>query len=137
MNVYLTVYCRRLNPNARILTRVTHERNVEAIQRAGADFVLSYASLGVQTVYSIVEGRELIVLGEGVDFYYVPLPPSLVDKTLSDAGIGTRTGLNVIGVQKDGHIVTNPTPDQRLVRGSTLVALGSAEQREHFSAVYD
>ena len=46
MNVYLTVYCRRLNPNARILTRVTHERNVEAIQRAGADFVLSYASLG-------------------------------------------------------------------------------------------
>ncbi|MCH7473955.1 MAG: NAD-binding protein, partial [Gemmatimonadetes bacterium] len=49
MNVYLTVYCRRLNPNARILTRVTHERNVEAIQRAGADFVLSYASLGVQT----------------------------------------------------------------------------------------
>ena len=54
MNIYLTVYCRRLNPKARILTRVTHERNVEAIQRAGADFVLSYASLGVQTVYSIV-----------------------------------------------------------------------------------
>jgi K+/H+ antiporter YhaU regulatory subunit KhtT len=77
------------------------------------------------------------VLGEGVDFFYVPLPPSLADKTLSDAGIGTRTGLNVIGVQKDGHIVTNLAPDQRLVRGSTLVALGSAEQREHFSTVYD
>ena len=69
MNIYLTVYCRRLNPNARILTRVTHERNVEAIQRAGADFVLSYASLGMQTVYSIVQGRELIVLGEGVDLF--------------------------------------------------------------------
>ena len=41
-NVYLTLYCRRLNPGARILTRVTHERNVAAIQRAGADFVLSY-----------------------------------------------------------------------------------------------
>ena len=65
MNVYLTVYCRRLNPDARILTRVTHERNVEAIHRAGADFVLSYASLGVQTVYSIVQGRELVVLGWG------------------------------------------------------------------------
>ena len=137
MNVYLTVYCRRLNPNARILTRVTHERNVEAIQRAGADFVLSYASLGVQTVYSIVEGRELVVLGEGVDLFYVPLPPSLADKTLADAGIGTRTGLNVIGVQRDGRTVTNLMPDQRFVKGSTLVALGSAEQRERFSAVYD
>ena len=137
MNVYLTVYCRRLNPDARILTRVTHERNVEAIQRAGADFVLSYASLGVQTVYSIVQGRELIVLGEGVDLFYVPLPPSLADKTLADAGIGARTGLNVIGVQKDGQIVTNLTPDERLVKGLTLVALGSAEQRGRFSAVYD
>ena len=137
MNVYLTVYCRRLNPNARILTRVTHERNVEAIQRAGADFVLSYASLGVQTVYSIVQGRELIVLGEGVDLFYVPLPQSLADKTLADAGIGARTGLNVIGVQKDGQLVTNLPPDQRLVKGSSLVALGSAEQWERFSAVYD
>jgi voltage-gated potassium channel len=136
MNVYLTVYCRRLNPNARILTRVTHERNVEAIQRAGADFVLSYASLGVQTVYSIVQGRELIVLGEGIDLFYVPLPQSLADKTLADAGIGARTGLNVIGVQKEGQFVTNLPPGQRLVKGSMLVALGSTEQREHFSAVY-
>jgi len=137
MNIYLTVYCRRLNPDARILTRVTHERNVEAIQRAGADFVLSYASLGVQMVSSIVQGRELVVLGEGVDLFYLPLPPSLADKTLADAGIGARTGLNVIGVQMDGHLVTDLPPDQRLVNGSTLVALGSAEQWERFSAVYD
>ncbi len=137
MNIYLTVYCRRLNPDARILTRVTHERNVEAIQRAGADFVLSYASLGVQVVSSIVQGRELVVLGEGVDLFYLPLPPSLADKTLADAGIGARTGLNVIGVQMDGHLVTDLPPDQRLANGSTLVALGSAEQWERFSAVYD
>jgi len=137
MNVYLTVYCRRLNPDARILTRVTHQRNVEAIQRAGADFVLSYASLGVQTVYSIAQGRELVVLGEGVNLFYVPLPPSLADKTLADTGIGSLTGLNVIGVQKDGRFVTNLTADQRLFEGSTLVALGSAEQRERFSAVFD
>jgi Trk K+ transport system NAD-binding subunit len=137
MNVYLTVYCRRLNPDARILTRVTHQRNVEAIQRAGADFVLSYASLGVQTVYSIVQGRELVVLGEGVDLFYVPLPPSLEDKTLADTGIGARTGLNVIGIQKDGRFVTNLTADRRLSMGSTLVALGSAAQRERISAVFD
>ncbi len=137
MNVYLTVYCRRLNPDARILTRVTHERNVEAIQRAGADFVLSYDSLGVQTVFSIVQGRELIMLGEGVDLFYVPLPPSLADKTLADAEIGARTGLNVIAVQENGQLVTNVPPDHRLIEGSALVALGSAKQRERFGVVYD
>ncbi len=137
MNVYLTVYCRRLNPEARILTRVTHERNVEAIQRAGADFVLSYASFGVQTVFSIVQGRELVMLGEGVDLFYVPLPPSLAGKTLADAGIGARTGLNVIGVQKDGRIVTNLPATLKLARDSTLIAIGSAEQMERFGSVHD
>jgi Trk K+ transport system NAD-binding subunit len=136
MNVYLTVYCRRLNPEARILTRVTHERNVEAIQRAGADFVLSYGSLGVETVFSIVSGRELVMLGEGVDLLTVDLPASLVGKTLAEAEIGARTGLNVIGLQEDGKVVTDLPPDRALVAGSTLVALGSAEQRERFTSAY-
>ncbi len=137
MNVYLTVYCRKLNPEARILTRVTHERNVEAIQRAGADFVLSYTSFGVQTVLSIVQGRELVVLGEGVDLFYIPLPSSLEGKTLAEAGIGARTGLNVIALQENGNIVTNLSPTRKLNADSALVALCSTEQRERFSEVYD
>jgi len=137
MNVYLTVYCRRLNPDARILTRVTHERNVEAIQRAGADFVLSYASFGAQTVFSIVRGRELIVLGEGVDLFYLPLPPSLAGRTLAEAEIGARTGLNVIAVRSHGQVVTSPGANQTLDRGTELVALGSTTARERFQEAYN
>jgi Trk K+ transport system NAD-binding subunit len=137
MNIYLTVYCRRLNPHARILTRVTHDRNVEAIQRAGADFVLSYAYLGVQTVYSIVQGHELVMLGEGVDLFYVPVPQSLVNKRLADAEIGARCGLNVIALQEDNQIDTHLPPGRRLVNESILLALGSAEQRERFGAVFE
>jgi Trk K+ transport system NAD-binding subunit len=136
MNVYLTVYCRRLNPEVRILTRVTHERNVEAIQRAGADFVLSYASLGVETVYSIVHGRDLILLGEGVDVFHVRLPRSLVGKTLAQAEVGARTGLNVIAIQEGERVITNAPPEQPLVAGAELVALCSAEQLERFKEVF-
>lgn len=136
MNVYLTVYCRRLNPDARILTRVTHERNVEAIRRAGADFVLSYATLGVQTVLSIIHERELIVLGEDVNLFYMPVPSSLCDKSLSGADIGARCGLNVIAVKEGGQLTTNPMPDTKLPAGAELVALGTADQREVFSEIY-
>jgi voltage-gated potassium channel len=136
MNIYLTVYCRRLNPEVRILTRLTRERNVEAIRRAGADFVLSYASLGVQTVFSLVAGRELVVLGEGVDLFYLRLPPSLAGKTLAGAEIGAKTGLNVIALQEDGEVVTDLSPDKRLTRGSTMLAIGSQGQRERYGAVY-
>ncbi len=136
INVYLTVYCRRLNPDVRILTRVTHERNVEAIHRAGADFVLSYATLGVQTVYSIVHGRDLILLGEGVDVFYVPLPQSLAGNTLAKADIRARTGLNVIAIQEGERVITNVPPERPLVAGAVLVALCSAGQLERFNEVF-
>jgi voltage-gated potassium channel len=137
VNIYLTVYCRRLNPEARILTRVTHERNIEAIRRAGADFVLSYASFGVQTLFSIVRGREIVVLGEDVNLFYVPLPPSLAGKTLAEAEIGARTGLNVIAIQRNGRVDTDLAKDVTLPGDSELVVLGSTEQRLRFSEAYD
>lgn len=137
MNVYLSVYCRRLNPEARILTRVTHERNIEAIHRAGSDFVLSYAAFGVQTVVSIVRGRELVVLGEGVNLFYIPLPRSLEDRTLTDAAIAARTGLNVIALQRNGEVETELGRGVLLPAGAELVALGSTEQREQFRTIFE
>ena len=137
MNIYLTVYCRRLNPAARILTRFSNERSVEAIHRAGADFVLSYTSLGIQSVNSIIQERELVLLGEGVDIFYLPLPPSLTDKSLAEAAIGASSGLNVIALRENGQIITKLSPDQQLAKGTVLVALGSPEQRERFRTAYD
>ncbi|HUF74900.1 MAG TPA: NAD-binding protein [Longimicrobiales bacterium] len=136
MNIYLSVYCRRLNPEARILTRVTHERNIEAIRRAGADFVLSYASFGVQTVFAIVRDREIVVLGEDVNLFYVRLPSSLANKTLAEAEIGARTGLAVIGVQRNGNVETDLGRDMRLPVDGELVVLGSTEQRARFQELY-
>ncbi len=136
MNVYLTVYCRRLNPDARILTRVTHDRNVEAIQRAGADFVLSYASFGVQAVFSIVRQRELVVLGEGVNLFHVSVPESLDGSTIGEADITGTCGLNVIAIREDGELTMSPEPEHRLKTGSELITLGSTGQRERFTKVH-
>ena len=83
MNIYLAVYCRKLNPDLRIVSRITHERNVEAIHRAGADFALSYTSLGVDSIMSIVNGDATVVLGEGVRLFEVRVPPSLSGQPLS------------------------------------------------------
>lgn len=136
VNVYLTVYCRRLNPRARILTRVTYERNVDAIVRAGADVVLSYASLGVNTVFALAQGRDLVVLGAGLDLFHLPVPRTLVGRTLGDAAIAARTGLNVIAVRENGQTITNPGADTALTAGAVLLALGNAGQRQAFAKQY-
>ena len=98
--------------------------------------MLSYASFGAQTVYSIVRDRELVVLGEGVDLFYLPLPPTLEGKTLAEADIGVRTGLNVIAIRARGQMETNPEPGRKLTPGIELVALGSTACRERFRTTF-
>ncbi len=136
MNIYLAVYCRRLNPDLRIVSRITRERNLEAIHRAGADFVLSYASLGVETIYSSLVGRESVVLGETLDLFHLPVPPSLSGQTLAESGIGARTGLNVIAIRNNGHVTTNIAPTHLLESGSELVVIGDVRQRHAFSEAF-
>jgi Trk K+ transport system NAD-binding subunit len=136
MNIYLSVYCRRLNPELRIVSRITHERNLEAIHRAGADFVLSYASLGIEHIFSLVRGRELVLLGEQFELFAVAVPNSLSGRTLAESSIGDRTGLNVIALQEGGEFATNPTGSHRLLGDSELVMLGSAAQLERFHEVF-
>lgn len=135
-NIYLTVYCRRLRPDVRIVSRITHERNVEAIHRAGADFVLSYAFLGVESVFSLLRGRELILLGEGLEFLAIAIPRSLAGRTLAEAGVRGRTGLNVVAFEADGALVPGPPPDQLLPSEGKLLAVGTREQRERFAAEF-
>ncbi len=137
MNIYLAVYCRRLNPAVRIVSRITHERNVEAIHRAGADFVLSYTTLGVESVMSLLRGYELIVLGEGVQMFSIAMPASLGGKRLADSGVGSRTGLSVVALDRGGDLVTSLTADTVLPKDATLIMLGSLEQRRRFAQQYE
>lgn len=137
MNAYLAVYCRRLNPDLRIVSRVTEEQNVEALYRAGADFVLSYATLGAQAILALLDGRDLVVIGEGTDLFRVDTPASLVGKTLAESEIGTRSGLNVVAVDTPSGMIANPPPETRLERGSQLVMIGTMEQRTRFAKAHE
>jgi Trk K+ transport system NAD-binding subunit len=137
MNIYLAVYCRRLNPSLRIVSRITHERNIEAIHRAGADFVLSYTTLGVESVLSLLRGYELVVLGEGVELFSIPMPASLRGRRLADSGIGSRTGMSVVALERGGALVTRLTGEMPLEEGAVLVMLGSLEQRRKFAELFE
>jgi voltage-gated potassium channel len=137
MNIFLASYCRRLNSELRIVSRITHERNMEAVHRAGADFVLSSDLLGTSVFLSLLQGKEQVVLGEGVDLFYVSLPRSLEGKKLAESGIGARTGLNVIAINQDGNVVTNPRASMTLSAGCELVMLGNADQRQEFAEIFE
>ncbi len=135
-NIFLAVYCRRLNPDVRIVSRITEEWNLEAIHRAGADFALSHGSLAARSVLSAVKASDLVVLGEGVDLFLETVPAALEGKTLSESRIGAETGLIVLAVRKNGASVANPSGDTALARGAELVLLGTVAQHEGFGRTF-
>jgi voltage-gated potassium channel len=136
MNIYLTVYCRRLNARLRIVSRITHERNLDAIHRAGADFVLSYTTLGIEAVMSLLRGHPPVLLGEGVELFSIPVPATLAGKLLKDSGIGSRTGLSVVALEIGEELIAPLTSEMRLPAGAELLMLGSHEQREAFDLAF-
>lgn len=135
-NIFLSLYCRKLNTGAHIVSRITHDWNVEAIHRAGANFALSHGSLAVKSLISLVQGRELVILGEGADLFVEPVPASLAGKRLAESGIGARTGLNVIAVRHAGASWTNPASATELPGDAELVMLGTPEQRQQFTKLF-
>ncbi len=136
MNIYLAVYCRRLRPELRIVSRITHGRNLEAIHRAGADFVLSYTTLGVGAVMSLMRGYPPVLLGEGVELFSVPVPSGLAGRPLRESGIGSRTGLSVVALQHGGELTAPLTSETLLPAGADLLILGSPEQRAAFGEAF-
>jgi Trk K+ transport system NAD-binding subunit len=136
-NIYLALYCRRLKKDLRIVSRVTLERNVEAIHRAGADFALSYTSLGVEAVMSRLLGHESVLLGEGVELFSIAVPPSLAGRPLRESGIGSRTGLSVVALEMGQTLVTRLGAETVLPAGADLLMLGSVEQRQAFAQAFE
>lgn len=136
-NIHLAVYCRRLQPQLSIVSRITRERNIDAIYRAGADFVLSYASLGCEFIMAYLLGREPVMVGEGAEFFSIDVPEKLAGKDLAGSAIGANTGLVVIAIEENGETRTNPTAKTVLDSGARLIMLGTNQQRERFKEVFE
>jgi Trk K+ transport system NAD-binding subunit len=137
MNIYLAVYIRRLNRDVRIVSRITHERNVEAIHRAGADFVLSYTTLGIEAILSLLRGHDPVLVGEGVELFTIPVPPRLANRALRDSAIGSDTGLSVVALKIGDQLVTQLTAETMLPAGAQLLMLGNREQRKVFAENFE
>lgn len=131
-NIYLTLYVRRLRPDLQIVSRATLERNVATLHRAGADFVMSYASMGANAVYNVLEKGDVVMLAEGLDVFRHPVPPSLVGRPLSATAIREETGCSVVALEVGGAAAINPPPETPLAAGAELILIGTTDAERRF-----
>jgi Trk K+ transport system NAD-binding subunit len=136
VNVYLTLYCRRLRPDMLILSRSTLERNTSTLHRAGADFVLSYPSMGAHIVYNTLRESQLLFLAEGLDVFTVPMPPALAGRSLAETNLRSLTGCNVLGLRRSDGAMINPHANLPLPEHGQLILIGDREAERRFLELY-
>lgn len=136
MNVYLTIYCRRLRPDAQIISRAGLERNIPTLHRAGADFVMSYASTGATTIINHIGRDHILMIAEGLAIFEIYIPKGLVGKTLAECPIRQKTGCTVVGIHIENTVEIMPDPHDFLKANTRLILIGAPESEEKFLKIY-
>jgi voltage-gated potassium channel len=132
LNIYLTIYCRRLRPDIQIICRATLERHTKTLHRAGADFVFSYASMGATNMFNSMKRSRIVTITEGLGVFRTEVPSMLGGKTIVESGVRETTGCTIAAVRGDQKLEINPPADRVLVAGGELVLVGDVESEQRF-----
>ena len=135
-NIYLTIYCRRLRPDIQIICRANLDRNISKLHTAGADLVMSYASLSANTILNLLKPDEVLMLAEGLNVFRAGIHSALVGKSLVESRIRKQTGCSVIAISHDGVMVSNPDPSVCFQANDELIMIGTDDAEKLFLKIY-
>jgi len=131
VNVYLTIYCRKLRADVQIISRANLDRNISKLHSAGADLVMSHASIGANTIINLLKPNRIMMVAEGLYVFRIPVHKSLAGKSLAEVPIRQQTGCSVIAIGTNDSLHINPEPSDilRAEDEMVLIGTGDAEQR--------
>ncbi len=136
LNIYLTIYCRKLRPDIQIISRATLDRNVASLYNAGANLVMSQSGITANTVVNLLIPGRVFMLTEGLSIFKIQAPSSLIGKTLLNSGIRNTTACNVMALRSAGVMHIPPSPSAPIQTGDELILVGSAQAEKSFMEKY-
>lgn len=129
---FAALMTRDVNQDADIAARTTTEESVPKMYAAGADYVLSLEKVSGRMIASaVLETEEVVSTGTNVNVVETEAP-GLVGDTLAEARVRDRTGCTVIGVRRDGDVITDLGPDFEVREGDIVVIAGTDEGKTRF-----
>lgn len=132
-NIYLTLYCRRLREDIQIISRATLDRNVGILHAAGADLVLSLASMVTSSIINLLAPGKVLMISEGLNIFRCAVGKSLVGKPLMGSGIRSESHCSVVALRgADGILHANPDPSHVFAEGEEMYLIGDSEAEKTF-----
>ncbi|MDR2076801.1 MAG: NAD-binding protein [Desulfovibrio sp.] len=137
LNIYLTIYCRKLRPDIQIISRATRDRNVASLYNAGANLVMSHASLAADIITNLLIPGRVFMLTEGCNIFRLSAPPpSLVGIPLRKSRIREDTDCTLIAVRNGSELRVPPDPDAVIRAEDEFLLIGAAEAEKAFMEKY-
>ncbi|MDY6972251.1 MAG: NAD-binding protein [Thermodesulfobacteriota bacterium] len=136
MNIYLTIYCRRLQPDIQIISRANLDRNISKLHRAGADLVMSYASMGANTIINLLKPDEVLMFEEGLNVFRAPIHPYFLGKSLAENRVRKQTGCSVIAINVNDKLTINPDPLIPIEEDGEMILIGTSDAERSFRESY-
>ena len=136
LNIYLTIYCRKLRPDIQIISRATLDRNVESLYSAGASLVMSHASIVTSAITNLLKPGQVIMLTEGLNLFRSPVPKALIGVPLKDSNIRQSTQCNVVAISSADGVCISPDLTEPLVENDELVLIGTMDAERAFKESY-
>jgi voltage-gated potassium channel len=138
-----TIHCilsiRKLDKNVRIIAEVQRYENIEQIQLAGANQVISpfvisgrlmqksiddgYEAMFVQEVLAEHKNREMKEVKITEKSYFS-------GKTVEEADVHHKTGVVLVGVGKSGDLTIDPPRNYTINAGDVILGIGKPEEFE-------
>jgi Trk K+ transport system NAD-binding subunit len=133
---FATLVIRDMSPRTEIIARVEEAPTMQKLYRAGADYVLSLATVSGRMIAStILEDRDVLSLDQRVEIVRTAAP-GLAGQTIGDALVRTKTGCTVVGVERNGEVLSDAGPDVRIESGDELVVAGTDDGIQRFNELY-
>jgi len=137
-NVFLVLTVRALNPDLRIISKLSNDNNHQKLVRAGADAVVQTQAIGGLRMASMMIRPSVVtfldkmlrVTGETLRVEELAATASMQGKTLQQLNLTERTGLLVVALQRpeEQEYCFNPKPETELGEGDVLIVIGSPRQ---------
>ena len=130
---FATLVVRDISPETEIIARVQEIESVQKMYRAGADYVLSLATVSGRMIAStILEDEDVLSLDQQVEVVRT-VAPKLVGQTIGDADVRSKTGCTVVGVERNGTVITDVGPEFGVETGDELIVAGTDDGVRQFT----
>lgn len=139
-NLYCALASRTLNPKITIVSRASNESSEKKLRIAGVKNIVMPEKVGGAHMAKLITSRDLVDFIDHMSIHgdsetnleeleMNQLSAEFFNKTIEEAGIRHKTGVNIIGMKMpDGNYILNPDSECKLDSGVKLFVMGTPAQ---------